>query len=339
VSIDSLPEDAPPGTASYQANVGQCGTYLTSTPQQFPLSASCENRGTFPLLVQAVGGADAGYANLGYVYKNDNVLPADGGVAHVTPTGPWSTIAGSQDITLATVPNAAGYPHTGLSEIADGVPYAPSYSSASTDDGGVTETFPWHPGYPGALQSEGTLSVNLNDYSQLSVTSIATRGAPPSGPDGSTSLDLSTLLPLIDSATVDSSVAGRPSVSWTTEAGSLASADGAIVVLGWTATDDGGNGIQGTWTVIAPPTATSVQVPALSTSAAAWAPGPDANFATPLVMVVEGSFLSGYAQLRSQFASLPPSTNLIRGEGEGPIVPPLPVDGTLRLTAFTTNGD
>jgi len=342
VSIDSLPDESPPpGTVSYQANVGRCGQYFTSVPQQFSLSADCQNRGTFPLLIQAVGGADAGYANLGYLSKNDNVLPTDGGVAHVTPTGPWSTATGSQDVTLSNVPSLQGsyYPTAGLSELADGVPFAPSYSSASTDDGGVTETFPWHPGYPTALQSEGVVSVNLNDYSQLSVSTIATRGAPPNGPDGSTSLDLSTLLPLIDSATVDSSVAARPSVSWTTEAGSLASADGAVVVLGWTSTDDGGNGIQGTWTVIAPPTAASVQVPALSASTAAWAPSPDATFATPLVMVVEGSFLSGYAQLRSQFASLPPSANLTNGESYGPIAPPLPVDGTLRLTAFTTNGD
>ena len=123
VSIDSLPdESAPPGTASYQANVGRCGSYFTSTPQQFSLSADCQNRGTFPLLIQAVGGADAGYANLGYLYKNDNVLAADGGVAHVTPTGPWSTATGSQDVTLTNVPAAASsYPTAGLSEIADGV--------------------------------------------------------------------------------------------------------------------------------------------------------------------------------------------------------------------------
>jgi hypothetical protein len=211
VSIDSLPDETPPpGTASFSANVGQCSAGFDSPPVQFAIEQSCQNRGTFPLLVQAVGGQDAGYATLGYLYSNGNALPTDGGVAHVSPTGTWSTTNGSQDVIVTGAPTAAGNGATSFSQIANGVlDEFPDYES-----GDGTYTFAWQPGYPTSLQSESVVSVSYNDYSNLAVSSIATRTPPPAGLDASTTLDLSTLLPLIDSATVDSSQPGRPSVAW-----------------------------------------------------------------------------------------------------------------------------
>jgi hypothetical protein len=138
---------------------------------------------------------------------------------------------------------------------------------------------------------------------------------------------------------VDSSQPARPSVTWTTEAGSLASADGAIAILGWTSVGDAGQAITGSWTLVGPPTVTSMQAPALPASLGGSAPAPDASFATPAVIVVQGTFLSGYAELRAQFASIPPTSALLSGEGYRSIAPPLPTDGTLRMTTFTTNGD
>ena len=315
--------------------MGQCSAGFVSPPIQVAIEQSCQNRGTFPLLVQAVGGQDAGYATLGYLYSNGNTLPADGGVAHVSPTGTWSTGNGSQDIVVTNAPTSVGNGATTFSQIANGVP--DYFSDYATGDG--TYTFAWQPGYPTSLQSESVVSVSSNDYSNLAVSSIATRTPPPAGLDASTTLDLSTLLPLIDSATVDSSQPGRPSVAWTSEAGSLASADGAIAILGWTSYGDAGRTITESWTIVGPPTVTSMQAPILPASLGGSAPAPDASFAVPAVIVVEGTFLSGYAELRAQFASIPATNNLLIGEGYRSIAPPLPADGTLRMTTFTTNGD
>jgi hypothetical protein len=154
VSIDSLPDDPPPpGTASFSANVGQCSAGFVSPPIQVAIEQSCQNRGTFPLLVQAVGGQDAGYATLGYLYSNGNTLPADGGVAHVSPTGTWSTGNGSQDIVVTNAPTSVGNGATTFSQIANGVP--DYFSDYATGDG--TYTFAWQPGYPTSLQSESVV--------------------------------------------------------------------------------------------------------------------------------------------------------------------------------------
>ena len=334
VSIDALPDAAPPpGTDSYLVNVGNCYAAFESTPMLLPLTLDCENGGTFPVLVEALNSDDPN--PLGFTYQNGNTLPLDGGIAHVSLNGAWSTVSPTQSISLANVPSALTT-YTSYGEIANGVALGqPSYVTPD-GDGGATGTFPVHPGYAASAQSEANVSSYRN--SGVAVSAVATRTPPSDG--GSSSFDLSTLLPLIDDVTLDSSQPGRPTVTWVTEAGSLAAASGTLAVLTWTAPDDA-SGIFGTWMILAPPTATSVQAPELPASLAAWAPSADATFSSPAsVIVVQGSFLSSYAQLRSLFSTLPVTNALLSDNlSQGPVVPPLPVDGTLRLTAFTANGD
>jgi hypothetical protein len=56
-------------------------------------------------------------------------------------------------------------------------------------------------------------------------------------------------------------------------------------------------------------------------------------------MLVQGTFAGGYAMLRALFANLPAPSSLLRDQfGVGGVVPPLPYDGTLKLTAFTPLG-
>ncbi len=336
VSIDALPDAAPPpGTDSYVVNIGNCSAGFNSVPTQFNLSPDCENGGTFPVLLQALNSDDS--TPLGYSYQLGNTLPLDGGVAHVSLGGAWSTASPTQSVgvTNASITgDLSGF--TTYSEIANGVAYGPPSYFSPDGDGGATNAFSVHPGYPAHVQNEASQSGFRNGG--VAVSAVATRTAPSDG--GAASFDLSTLLPLLDNVTLDSSQPAQPVVSWVTEAGSLASANGAIVVLTWNQADDAA-GISGTWMIVAPPTATSVQAPQLPGVLAALAPSASANFSTPpTVILVQGSFLQDYGQLRALFSTLPATTSLLYDNfSEGAVIPPLPIDGTLRLTAFTANGD
>jgi hypothetical protein len=337
VSIDALPDAAaPPGTDTYVANIGNCTSGgFNSVPVQINLSPDCANGGTFPVLLQALNSDDS--APLGYSYQIGNTLPLDGGVAHVSLSGAWSTASPTQAVGVtnaSTTDELSGF--TTYSEIANGVAYGPPSYFSPDGDGGAINTFPVHPGYPAHVQNEASQSGFRNGG--VAVSAVATRTAPSDG--GAASFDLSTLLPLLDNVTLDSSQPAQPIVSWVTEAGSLATANGTIVALAWSQADDAA-GISGTWIIVAPPTVTSVQAPQLPGVLAARAPSANANFSTPpTVIVVSGSFLQDYGQLRALFSSLPPTTSLLYDDfSEGAVVPPLPVDGTLRLTAFTANGD
>jgi hypothetical protein len=337
VSIDALPDATPPdGTQYYFVQIGNCSGEISTLPWVGQIGPECENGGAFPVLVQAVGydGQDR-EVTLGFLYQNDNTVSPDGGTTHITLSGQWSTALTTQ---LINVTNASGlYAYAEFNQIADGVAYGASSYVEPDDDGGGAAQFTGYAGYPTSIQNE--VNVSANRGPNLSVSAIATRGTP-SLDGGAASFDLSTLLPLLDDVTLDASQPAQPAVSWVTEAGSLAGANGAIVALAWSGSNDAGS-VTGTWTFVAPPTATSVVAPALPAAVAAFAPSADSTFSqTPNVIVVQGSFLASYADLRSRFAALPVTSGVINATfTETGVVPPLPVDGTLRLTAITYNAD
>jgi hypothetical protein len=170
-------------------------------------------------------------------------------------SGPWSTTLPTQSIGVSNFDfaNLTGY--TSYSEIANGVSFGPPIHFASTD-GTATTSHAVHLGYPASVQNEANQSIARG--SGIAVSAAATRSAP--SPDGGVaSFDMSTLLPLLDAVTLDSSWPSQPAVSWVTEAGSLAAASGTIVTVAWSAPLDGGASVQGTWTIVAPPSATQVR--------------------------------------------------------------------------------
>ncbi len=341
VSLDSLPDAAAPDpTASYVFNVGPCFEYFTADqlPLQMSLSPDCESRGKFPVLVQAMEGDPS--VEIGYTYQNGNALASDGGVTHLSLKGTWSPAAPPHTVSVSNFDENDETGYATYSEIADGVSAGvPAFLSADT--GNASNDYPAHPGYPASVQSEANVSADRGGAAAISA--IATRSAP-SADAATTSFDLSTLLPLLDAVNFDSTQPAQPTVNWTTEAGSLASASGTIVRITWSYLPDGGEEyVQATWTILAPPTATSVKAPALPASLAAWTPTADASFGSPpTVIVVDGtdSFLPDYAHLRASFSALPAQSSLLNDKPtlDG-VVPPLPADGTLRLTAFTPIGD
>jgi hypothetical protein len=333
VSLDALPDAAaPPGTTSYTVDIGNCSSYFTTLPALVYLSPDCQHYGTFPVLVQASDGTGP----IGFTYQNHNLLPLDGGVAHVSLNGAWSTTMPTQSIGVSNFDFADLTGYTSYSEIADGVSFGPP-TNFGNSDGGATTSYAAHPGYPDTVQSEANQSIKTG--AGIAISAVATRSAP-SADGGAASFDMSTFLPLLNAATLDSSQPAQPAVSWGTDAGSLAAANGTIVMVAWSSPVDGGNLLQGTWTIVAPPTATGVKAPALPAALAAWAPSPAATFtSTPTVIVVQETFASSYAQLRALFAILPAPSSLLYDQfGVGGVVPPLPYDGTLKLTAFVPPG-
>jgi hypothetical protein len=205
------------------------------------------------------------------------------------------------------------------------------------DDAGVQgEQFVIHPGYADFVQTSAYLSVGL-DYDNVdAIVGGATRSAGPTASQ-SASFDLSTL-PMFTGALVDSSDAGtpeQPSVTWTTGTGSLSVADGIYVSAQWDGsivTDAGTTYSNGTWTIVAPPTATSVRAPALSPQVAAWAPPTGSTWEyLPRVAAVQASVFSGYAGLRAQIGTL----SLLNGYTI--VLPVLPANGTIYVSAIYPN--
>jgi hypothetical protein len=343
VSIDLAVDSQPPaGSAYFYAHIGQCGYSVTAFPLVMSLSSfyDCQSGGVFPVRIDAQADADGGYANLGYIYQKGNMLPLDGGVASVIMTGSWSTATGTQTLVVANQPISGS--SVALSEVANHVATPDNFGQSFVDEAGANNyAFPTHPGFADSLQGEAVVtefSSQANGY-HLAVTGVATRGPAAQGDAGVSTIDMSQSFPLIDHASIDSSNPAQPAVSWGSEAGALTPADGVYVAISWSDVTDAGAYFTGRWTIVAPPTSTGVTAPALPLAAQAWAPGASATFVSiPSVVVVDADFVASYAELRAQAGSLPISANILNGRSN-PAAPPLPVDGTLKLTAFTLSGD
>jgi hypothetical protein len=338
VSVDGVPDGGPPGTQSYAVAVGSCLGYSDESvnfPSMVYLSADCESNGTFPVLVTAVDGNNR---NLGYAWQYGNTIPSDGGTAHVVVTGSWSTATSNQTITADSVLPSDNL-SSAYSELADNVA-SPVSNPLTVEDASASATFTGHPGYPTAIQNE----VALTAYGEgsLAVSAIATRG--PFDADSGATFDLSTALPLITSAIQDAGIpasdadvppSSQPYVAWSSDAGSLAPVSGIVVQVNWYNYQS--QQTSGAWTIVVPPTATSVTAPALPPQLAGWwSPSSDANFNyEPLVVAVQSTALPTYTAFRNQFATLPVTSNYVNNGG-GPFVPPLPAAGTVRVTAIAT---
>jgi hypothetical protein len=337
VSVDSWPDGGPSGALTYGVGIGSCGNGADAPPVVVGLSAGCEAAGEFPVLITAY---DANNDALGYTWKKGNVLPTDGGIAQVNVTNPWSTASDTQTINATGAPGyfPGNQSLVALTAFATGVPTTyDTYFGPLGPDGGMSYPFTYAAGYADSIQAEANLSTFGNNSS---ISAIATRASAPAA-SGTTSLDMSQLLPAIASSSLDtSSDAGvaQPVVTWALtagDAGSIGSANGVVVSISWT--DGSANG---QWTLVAPPTASQVQPPALPSAVSAYAPSSSSNWGSPpVVAIVQASFIPGYAGLRAQAGTAGFTSLVIQSYTGGPIVPPLQTDGTLQLTAITANGD
>jgi hypothetical protein len=331
VQIDGLPDGGSPDAGQYYAYAGNCYANFTTLPATLYLSAACQSHGKFPLVVVAQDNLNQ---DIAYTSQTGNVLATDGGLAHVSLSAAWKPI-GTATVTATNIPDPPGQAQLDFQPIADGVGVAFSQYASPAVTGGSTAsaTFESYPGYGTAVQSEAV--IDPGTYPTTSVRAAATRSAQPA--DGGVTFDVTTFLPPIDSAGLVPGSSNRPVVSWTTEGGSLAGTSGTVVMYTWS-TDLDGSSVSGTWTIVAPPGVTSVTTPALPAPLAGTAPTSDSSFNSPVIIAAKADFLpGGYDQFRALLASLPWSSSLLSGY-QTPLVPPLPVDGTLSVSAYVYSG-
>ena len=161
----------------------------------------------------------------------------------------------------------------------------------------------------------------------LVTRALVTRGAIAA----TTTLDFSTPLPAISSTAVAGGA--TPTVTWTSKA-PLTGTKAIETFFTWFT----GNNV-GTWLVYAPPTATSIAPPSLPTALVAFGPTAQSAYSSPpFVGAIDATFLPSYATVRASAAALAPDRGLEEGAGYT-VAPALPVDGTLRLTAFSLRND
>jgi hypothetical protein len=327
LSLTATPASPPDDDAgnTLLVNAGTCGATGASLPLAFELYESpppCVVAGRFPLLVVD---QDLTGAPLAFAFQKGNVALADAGPLAVSmATATWSTPA-QESVVLSNAPAGFEPPEYVFTEVAGGVP---STASPASLDGGVT--FSVHPGYPDFVQTEANVQLGTppgDGGPGVVFAAVAARSTtPPSAP---VVLDMSQLPPFLETVTLDATTPARPALGWV-GASSLASSDGIVAVVAWSA---------GSWSFVVPPGQTSARAPALPTSSSGWAPGPNASFSPSIVSVVEASFWSGYADMRAGSASLV-SQSLIDVNGclgtNGACLAPLPANGTLALTAYAT---
>ncbi len=331
LDIPSIPPSPPAGTEEYEFEVGQwggeqtsCVQSDTSPPYSISMQPLCDPFGQFPLLVIAL---DDNSIPLGFAsHKGGTYRTLDtGGNGSVSVGGAWSTSLGNATVTATNIPSTLPNVTVAFAEVASGLPYSNAKSfSTPTAGNTASQTFQTHVGSPDSVMSEAVVSNGGDNALQA----IATRSAPPATTaTTTTTLDMSQLLPAINGMTNTATATGA-TISWTSAA-PITGATGTVVVLEL----DGTNGTgeeQLFWNVVVPPDATSFSTPQIPTSAAAWVPNASFHVIGHVTTMKGLSGLTTYAAFRAAASSLVTTAGAV-----GPVVPPLPVDGTMVVTAYT----
>jgi len=242
--------------------------------------------------------------------------------------GTW-TDAGTQSLQI--VGADAAYGNAVYSEIVNGGALSSYTNIVGNADGGPLQVFfEAHPG----IAANGQYEVNYQDYSIASgVAFRAIAGRSAAG--GTPTLDVAQMMPALTAADVDAGVLARPAVTWASSG--PVTADGLFVrVRWWESPTDGGPYVSGHWTMVVPPQTQVIQAPQLPPALAPYAPSAASSVSqTPTLVFVDSSLLPGYRELRQVSASVGPSRNMYEDRPGGGLVPILPADGTLKLTAVT----
>jgi hypothetical protein len=341
--VNDLPTTPPANTTSYDAFAGSCSNASAMPPIPVGLSSGtgglgCIGLGSFggsygaavPMLVEAI---DANGNVLGFTFQKNNPLSAfDAGLLSLSLAGDtWSTSVTTQNLVVTNLPDGGAAPSTAASESADDILHVlPLYFL--TDDAGATNTqVTTHVGYADTLQAEAWSTPNYQWF-----VATATAAAAPTA-NGTITIDATPLgvVPQITATNSDTTTPARPTLSWTTAGGSLASTTtGLIASLAWALPLDGGAYLYGNWTIVAPSSATSLQAPALPASASAFQPPPGASF-QPVLQGLVGTAVPSYAQLRTAGTAV--GAKLKSGCVTTPVVPYLPKGTNLSITVYSAS--
>ncbi|HVJ88386.1 MAG TPA: hypothetical protein VM580_01195 [Labilithrix sp.] len=306
-SIGSFAVTAPPTESSWTATASDC----SGEGSQINLYRNCAPAPTTAVRVTSSSNPPE------FAFAKGITVPTDGGVVPVS-TGEW-TEAMTVDVNATNSPDdhfSAAY----FIEIADGYPY-----TAIGGNEGSGPPYYVGPGFADALQA--SFVIRHNDFEERHKAQLIAKRVPPTE---TIDIDLAQVLPKIEEASVGGESVRRPEFSWT---GNTANTDGGIVRIRFGGIDQG----EYHWTLVVPPGSSTVKAPALPTEAASFLPAEDAIFgetyATPHIVFVEADFLSSYKEFRQQQGSLV-TMNRLNDFTRSLTPPPMPVNGTVRATAW-----
>lgn len=325
---------APGGTTKlYTVRAGNCSGANGATTVTLTANPNCVNSvdGTVPVLVSNLPG-NGGSAPPGWTLLAKNTLAVGGATTTVDFTkvanGGWSSTYDTVTSSVANAPPGGGF-DIWRSGISGGVSFGrgyvtPTYPSANTAqiiDSNVPRGFD--------AQQLDVVNATVNNTvtpSALAITVLAKRV-------NSTVLtaDASTLLPRITGTLTDVSTALRPRITWSAAA-SLAGADGGYVRIYWA----GVGKIPPKWTFVVPPGTTEVKAPALPKDLEGLAPPAGTTFSPPQIVFVESDQIANYDALRGANFNRSFEATITRSgvQSSESFVPALPVDATVRATAY-----
>lgn len=322
----------PAGTTSLHLQFGGCssGSFATTGGTSNVVLTDCEHGSDAPVLVLVATNANGAVVG---TTASSAVPLVSNGATNVTFAGPWSTPSAT-DVTNVSNVSMTGTIASFYKDIrttyssGNGTGMLSTSASGSAINGTYTQSFSRE--FPGAtfVQNEFDYFEKQNLPFALVTRTIATRGAP-----GTTTIDFSTALPAITATAVTG--LPTPTVTWTS-ASALTATKGIVAQVYWSDSPSESNG---KWLIFAPPTVTSITPPALPMDLAQSGPLTTSAYQTPtLVAAVDATFLASYATVRASAALLTPSSSLQSGSFTS-VVRTLPVDGTLKLTAFGQSND
>jgi hypothetical protein len=290
------------------------GSGAVGEPAILDLYASCLNAKNAVLSDATSDGSLVGFG-----FVKDLAKPAAPPPAAATNVGPLAfTAPGTTTLSATNVPPTSTNVSADLFAIANSGTFRMNYSSGLVEAGG--QAFKTPTGFAEAYQT-------VVSFDEFNATSMSTRvfvrreSVPAS--NVLTAVDYTAALPRITDVPMTTPTAGRPQVV-VTSAAALGSADGGVATFSWS---NSLAEINGSWTVVFPPSTTTVKLPALPADAAMFVPTP--NVSIDEVIFIEATQVPGYKELK--LLPIQPSfgVDLVNTQK------PLPVPGTVRVSRWT----
>ena len=314
VSFSNAGVAASANSFNVSAGDGCSGSGAPGEPAIVDLFAGCLASKN-AVLSEAMNGASL----VGFGFAKDVGKPAAGPPPGVIDVGPLAfTTPGTTTLSASNLPPTILTRSQDLRAIANGVGFSMSYASGVIEAGGVAFKTPT--GFAEAYQSSFGFG-EPNASSTSTRLFIRRESVPVSGT--LTSFDCASALPRITDAPLTMPMVGRPEVT-VTSAATLAAADGGIATFRWS---DALAETSGTWTLVFPPSTTTVRVPALPADAAAFVPAE--GVAIDEVAFLEATQIPGYKELKTLPVQPSFGVELLSPSK------PLPLAGTVRVSRWT----
>jgi hypothetical protein len=296
------------------AGAGCTGSATASAPAVVDLYAGCL-LATNAVLAYATDNSGL----LGYGFAKGVAKPAAGPPPGVINVGPLAFAApGSTALKTANAPVNANA-NASLYAIANGAGFNVIYTTGTLFNNDLAFQTPTS--FAEAYQSV----VTFDEYNAESTSTryFVRREAVPAN-HSPPAADYAAALPRITDAPLTKPTAERPQVA-VTSAASLGSADGGVATFRWS---NSAAETTGSWTIVFPPTTTTIKIPALPADAAGFVP--ESNVSIDDLIFIEATQVPGYKELK--LLPIQPNFGIELGTGGSK---PLPLPGTVRVSRWT----